>query len=235
MLSEEPDPLESVSKGITKGVIEWSEERIISAAIKFKNKDLAFIEDYKTISLVKEQRKTSEWDIFQQYVDDKDLRILFQLGLALRKMETEGNPGDAAFISLKERIFNKYKIKGLHIAQFIQDGIFNMYLSNILEHTKTTEDMKGEIHNLFKNIDITVSFIQIKDNEFLDKKINEIASRICGNAPKTYIILASRGAKTICDKIYRGVMRKIIGYTSETWNAGKNKRIYFITRIDKIE
>lgn len=84
-----PDPIESAAKGFTKGTLEWTHEKLKEWIIKLKNRDLAFIKDIETINLVKEQRETGEWDFFKKYVNDNQIRILFQMGLTLKKLEKE--------------------------------------------------------------------------------------------------------------------------------------------------
>ncbi|MEM3452723.1 MAG: hypothetical protein QW835_03740 [Candidatus Hadarchaeum sp.] len=73
-------PIESAAKGATKALLEWTEEKVLQLIIKFKNRDIAFVEDPETITAVKEQRKTPEWEYFKQNVENPDLRILFQMG-----------------------------------------------------------------------------------------------------------------------------------------------------------
>ena len=71
------DPFASAAEGATKGALEYAEDKIKELVIKFRNRDIAFVQDPETINIAKEQRKTSEWNLFKQYVDDPDLHILF--------------------------------------------------------------------------------------------------------------------------------------------------------------
>ncbi|MFA5313761.1 MAG: hypothetical protein WC375_10690 [Methanomassiliicoccales archaeon] len=83
-------PLDDETKaaaGVTYGTLEWSKDQIKDVVIGFLNHKLAFVEDKDTIDLVRSQRKTPEWKLISEYVKDKTLRILAQLGLTLRKME----------------------------------------------------------------------------------------------------------------------------------------------------
>jgi len=131
------DPLASASRGALRGFLDWSEEKIKELVVKFNNRDIAFVEDPKTINLAKKQRKTSEWSLFIKYIEDPDLRILFQMGLTLRRLEKQQKQRE----SLRIKIHNKYGAKGLHIAQFIQNGFFGKYLGNILERTSTPQKL----------------------------------------------------------------------------------------------
>ncbi len=149
------DPVDSAAKGATKAFLEYSEEKIKQFIEKFKNRDIAFVEDSEIIDIAKEVRETGEWDLFKNYVDNEEFRILFQMGLTLRRLEKEGKPIEP----LKKRILNKYDITGLHIAYFVQNGFFSKYIGNVLERASTPQRLTFEIKNLFENIDNTVIFI----------------------------------------------------------------------------
>ena len=70
------DPLASTAKGITVGLLEWSKEEIAALVYKLANKDLAFIGDKNTVEIIKQERKTAEWEVYNRYIKDKKLKIL---------------------------------------------------------------------------------------------------------------------------------------------------------------
>ena len=113
-MSSEPD--EKVIAGMTKGTLQYAEEKIRELVKRFLNRELAFVEDPETITLAKIQRESPEWDLFKKYVDAYNLRILFLMGLTLRALEKAGKPLD----TLKRSIMRVYGQKGLHIAYFVQ-------------------------------------------------------------------------------------------------------------------
>lgn len=198
------DPLASVSEGVTKGGLSWTEEKLKELVTRFKNRDLVFVEDIKTIEIVKEQRKTSEWDIFKNYIDGPELRILFQMGLTLRKLEDE----PALLTSLRDKILKKYDVKGL-------------------ERTSTPKTLKFDIKNLLQNIEKTVVFIKQQDD--VEKKTEEIVIKILANSPKTFIICSSKSAMGKCEKIAKKVMKRISDYTAELYKT-EIKEIYFLNK-----
>jgi hypothetical protein len=65
------DPIESAIKGITKGTLEWSSKTILDLIKKLKEKKLAFIQDEKTIKIVKEQYNSGELAIYKTHIIDK--------------------------------------------------------------------------------------------------------------------------------------------------------------------
>ena len=217
------DPVESVSAGVAKGVLSWTEEKIKGLIVKFHNRDIAFVEDPETINLAKKQRKTSEWAVFKQYVDDPDLRILFQMGLTLRRLEKHQKPLE----SLREKIKNKYHLEGLHIAQFFQNGFFLKHYTHLLESGLTSEELEVEIPNLLGSINRTVVWIAQADNEEI--RIDEIVTKIHANSPKTLIICSTKSAMGKCESIKKKVMKRIIGYDVELYKTDI-KEIYFLNR-----
>lgn len=224
------DPVASAAKGATKAFLEYSEEKIKQFIEKFKNRDIAFVEDPEIIDIAKEIRETGELDLFKKYVDDKEFRILFQMGLTLRRLEKENKPIEPLKI-LKKKIVNKYDIKGLHIAYFVQNGFFSKYIGNVLERASTPNRLTFEIKNLFENIDNTVMFVRTTDK--IDQKTSEIIAKIQANSPKTFIISSIGLAMNICEKIKDKVLHNISNYKCELYES-EDKRIYFLNRIDDI-
>lgn len=221
-------PIESIAKGATKAVIEWTEEKIKDIVKKFSNKELAFIENPEIIDLVKEQRSTTEWSLFEKYIEDKDLHVLFQMGLSLRRLEKQEE--FLAMDSLRGKIFNKYDIEGLHFAQTVQNGIFNKYLGSVLERFTTPAKLTFEILKLIKEIENRVVFIKSEDD--IQKRTNEIVSKINAHSPRTFIISsAKKSAMENCEKIKNNVMERISNYDNENYEA-EDKKIYFLNRKD---
>src|SRR3989338_2427147 len=224
-MSFETDPIESATTGAVKGGLEWSTEKLKEIVAKFKNRQINFIGDNETIDIAKEQRVTPEWKLFSQYVMDKKLRVLFQMGLTLRKMETQNKQN--ALELLKKKILNKYDTDGLHIAQLVQNGSFSRYMGNIVEKASTQQTVTFEIENLFAHIENTVAFIQTDDDPI--KKAKQIITKILAHTPKTFIICSSGSAMNRCEEIKEYVITEISEYEVESYNS-PNKRIYFLNR-----
>lgn len=220
------DTLASTTKGVTKALLEYGEEKLKALITKFRNRELVFVQDPDTIRLVKDQRKTPEWELFTRYVDHKGLRILFLMGLTLRYLEKEGKPID----TLIRRIKKRYGSEGLHFAFFAQNGFFGKLVANIIEREPTSEKLKTEIENLLSNIEKTVVFVDSQDN--IARKTREIVTRIDANAPKIFILSSIRSAMGKCRIIKINVMKEISGYTVEQYKT-ENREVYFLNKSDK--
>lgn len=226
MSLDNSDPIESIAKGTTEGALNYLGMSLKTLVDKFMNKDLSFVEDEEVISVAKEQRKKAEWDLFRTYVKDKEMHILFQMGLTLRELENDKKD----FEPLKNKIRNKFKKRGLHIAYFIQNGLFGKLIANILGRFRTTEDIKSEVENILNNIEKTVTFInQFDKEEYISE---EIITKIRAHSPETFIISSVGSAIETCIKVKESVMEIISdNYTCEVYeNEGENKRIYFLNR-----
>jgi hypothetical protein len=234
MSSEKPpNPIADLAEGATKGGLEYTDEKLGSLLTRFRNRELAFVEDPETINLAKEQRKTSEWSLFKEYVDDPDLRIQFLLGLTLRRLERQPD-GQNPLNALRRKIVDKYGIEGLHVAQLIQNGFFNKFLANALERSSTPQQLKLEIQNFLKNIEKTVIFVKEADNA--RNVVAQIQTKLLAFSPSTFIICSYGSSKetyrAVKDTIRYLERTKAIDYEYEHYE-GLNKRALFLNR--KIE
>jgi hypothetical protein len=194
------DPISSVAKGATKGALEWSEAKISLLISKFNDRELAFIRDLETINTAKEVRTKGEFAAFKGYVTDKDSRVLFQMGLTLRKLDAECKEEQRR--QLCERIVNKYDIDGLHFAYFVQNGSFSTFLGNILGKNINEERVTKEIQYLISNIEKVTIYIKSSDRGKKDRIITEINAKIYANKPENFIISAGGDAREMCQEIF---------------------------------
>ena len=149
------DPIESATSGAVKGLLDWSTNSIKSFVQKFKNGKLAFIQDEETIKLVKEQYNSGELNFYKIYIDDEELLFLAKLGLTLRKLE--GNPDRRT--NLRNKVFKKYNLKGLHIVQFVENGILSRYTAILIDNLSSIEDLKKKIAETLKDIELSLIHI----------------------------------------------------------------------------
>ena len=221
------DPIESATRGVTKGTLDWTTEKIKELVTRFKDKELVFIKDYDTIETAKEQRKKGEWSFFVKYISDKKLHVLFQMGLTLRKLEKESD--NTALKSLIQKIRDVHGRDGLHIAYFVQNGLFSKYVGVILEKGSTERAVKREIEQLFMNLNKIVAYVE--KNDTIIQKANSIITKIQSNSPETFIMSSCRKqAMDICKKIMARVLKQVSNeYTVESY-LSMDKLIYFFNR-----
>lgn len=193
------DNIQSVAIGMA---LTWSIEKIKNLAKRFKNRDIAFIEDQDTISIVKDQRKSSEWQIYKQYLENTEFRMLAQMGLALRKLDNKLELQQ----SLRTKIHDKYGRTGLHRAQLIQNEILNTVIAKIAPQAKP-EELAKIIRTLFEQIDIFVLFIQTTDDA--ENKIEELKIRIHSSLPPVIILYGLKSAKFLVTEITNSLEKSV--------------------------
>ena len=123
------NPVSDIAEGAAKGILDWSLDKVTSFLQKLENRKIAFIEEQKTIDIVKEQYLSGESKFYGKYIRDKKFLFLARLGLALRKMEGDKERRG----NLRDKIFKRYSVEGLHIAEFVENGILNRYVGILIE------------------------------------------------------------------------------------------------------
>ncbi len=215
------DPVESVTSGATKGVLEWSAEFVKSLVQKFKNKKLAFIQDNETIKLVKEQYNSGELNFYKIYIEDKDLLFLAKLGLTLRKLE--GNSDRRA--NLRDKIFKKYGLNELHIAQFVENGILSRYTAILIDNLISIEDLKKKITNTLNDIEKYVLFVQGKDKE--RGVVESVRTKVFANSPIIFIISGIYPASEIVRKCEGTITKLLTDYELEKISSGHKENLFY--------
>ena len=217
------DPIESAVKGAIEGALEWSDEKLKEYSKSIREKDLAFVEDIEITNAAIRQKKTSEYAILKKNINDERIRVLFQIGLVLRKIELNNKKVRA----VKEKIVRKYGIDGLHIVEFSQNGVFTKYIAFFLEKSLGPDQMKNQIRKLFFDIELTNSFVQSDDN--VEKEAEKVVVRILSNSPDSYVISGLRRARGKCKMIYQKAFMRISGYSADI-SENDFRIIIFLTR-----
>jgi len=215
------DTIESAVKGATEGVLKWGEEFIKKLAIKFKDRKLAFIQDEKTIKLVKEQYKSGELAFYKEYVENKEMLFLLKMGLTLRSLEKE----EIRKMNLRNKIFDKYGVKGLHIAQFVENGILNRYIGILIDNIASIIKFKKDIMNILENIEKHVLFVKTEDNErYIIKQATIITS---SHLSMIFIVSGISSAAKIVRKCESRLKELLTNYTLERMSSGEEEILFF--------
>lgn len=217
------DPIESASKGAIEGVLKWGEEFIKKLASKFKNRKLAFIQDEKTIQRVKEQYNSGELSFYKEYIEDKEMLFLLKMGLTLRSLEKEKE--EVRKMNLRDKIFNKYEVKGLHIAQFVENGILNRYIGILIDDIVSVKKFKKDIIDILKNIENHVLFVKKDDSE--RNVIKEITTKVISHVPMIFIVSGISSAARIVRNCEERLKELLPNYTLEKMSSGERESLFF--------
>lgn len=219
------DFIASTAEGATKGFLEFSAEKINDWLKKFKNKELAFIQDKKTIDIVREQYNSGESKFYKTYINDPHLLFLIRMGLTLRRLEDDKERQ----LSLRDRIFRKYKVGGLHIAEFVQNGILNRYAGILIEELTSIENLQNEIEEVLKNIDKYTIFVQANSTQIeILKKINIIIS---SHSPCIFIISGFKNAAKLVSDSLENFKEILKDYDFERFSSGEKEILFFKRKV----
>jgi hypothetical protein len=190
----------------------------------FRDRKINFVEDSEILDKTKRLKKNREYEDFKRYVSDKNTRVLFQMGLMLRDLENNKPKWEG----LRNRIFKTHNVRGLHIAQFVQNHLFSKYLSVVAERGLTQEQMSVEVQQFFDNIEVTNSFIQ------MDANVNAVAltiiSRLRVNSPHVYVISGSyKDAIKKCTQVKDKVMKTVDDCSVSCYDT-EITRVYFLVK-----
>ncbi|MFH1585982.1 MAG: hypothetical protein ABIB79_04400 [archaeon] len=222
------DPIESVAKGATGGFLKWGEEFIKKLASKFKGKELVFIQDEKTIKRVKEQYRSGELSFYKSYIEDKEILFLVKMGLTLRSLEKDNE--EERKQNLRTKIFNKYKVKGLHIAQFVENGILNRYIGILIDDIISIDKFKSDIKDILENIEKHVLFVKWNDTD--RDVIKQTTTIISSHLSMIFIISGiASAAKTVrnCEVKLKELLKD---YELEKMSSGDKENLFFKRKIN---
>ena len=223
-----PDPIESFAKGLVEGTLTWTKEEISKAIKKIANHEFAFIEDAETINEVKTEKNTEEFKLYTNYIHDKELIKIVQLGLTLRKYNN--GPDASKVYNLRDKIVQRFGSDGLHIAEFVSSKRLSRYISSTITFSDlSTIDMSKKVESMLKNIDDFTMFIKSDDN--LEGKFEQIKTILHANRPETFIITGTRTARRTTSALELKIKNEMSDdYTTESFDDGIENVIFIKKR-----
>ena len=220
------NPLSDIAEGATNSVIKNSIGGIKSLALKFINNQLLFIGDAETIKNVREQLKTNEELFYKIYIENKEKRNLILMGLAIRKMDKTAQYQKRT--NLQNKIFDKFKKEGLHLASLVQNGILSRYINILLENIESPEILKESIDDFLDNIENYVCFI--KNEHSIEEIVGIVKTKIISHSPEVFIISGMGRAKEKARESYTQLSKLIsLDYSCEI-NSTEKRELIFLTR-----
>lgn len=222
------DIISDAAKGATEGFLNWSSSTIKELVAKLKHGNLGFIQDEKTISIVKEQYNSGELAIYKEYIDNKEMLFLIKMGLTLRKLEKDKD--EKRKLNLRNRIFSKYDVKGLHIAQFVENGILNRYVGILIDDIISIDKFKKDIIEILNNIEKYALFVKTEDND--RSVIKQSLTIITSHRSMIFIVSGLLSAAKVIRNCENGLKELLIDYELEKMSSGQ-KEVLFFKRILK--
>lgn len=192
----EEDPLKSLTEGATKGILDWTEQKVKDFVKKFQDRKLAFIKNPDNIELVKEERRSSEFSILKQFVPKgTKYSIQIQMGLALRQISDDQDRA----IELVDRIRRKYGLSGLHVAEITQIGITSQLLTHLVELYRDPQEVTKRLVYFLDHIEDLVIFVKKDHNASAMARV--ILTRIESFTAHLMILFGSGYARVTLEEI----------------------------------
>ena len=218
----------TLAREATKGILDFTKEQIQEFVQKFRNRDLVFVEEPGTIKLIKEVRGGTEWNLFDEFLPkpDKDLRLIFQMGITLRKLD--GN--EEKLDNLRSKIRNRFTVKGLHLAEFVQNKVLSKVIVALAERNLSKKEIVQVVKDIWDNIDKFAIFI--KQDDDINEHFKNIETRIRANLPLLLMIFGSGSAIKKLDKIVDKIEKMNFGYETIRYEEKEktNKKIVLLLK-----
>ena len=219
------DIIENVS-GAVKGFLEWTSESIKSIVQRFKDKKLAFIQDEETIRIVREQYSSGELNFYKIYLsDEEDILFLVKLGLTLRRLES--NPERRQ--NLRSKILKKYDINGLHVAQFVANGLLNRYIGILIDNLVSVDDFKRKVIDTLKSIEKYVLFVKAPDSDRLI--IQTAKTKVFANEPTIFIVSGMSIAAEMVRRCERQLTTLFHNYELERISSSSMENLFYKRKV----
>lgn len=209
-----------------KVLVDGGTEIVKNILVAIKTKKYAFIGERQTIDLTRFQKKSKEMKIYNEYMPDSDNLILFEMGMSLRKLETEKD--FVRLENLKDKIRAKYDIEGVHIAQTIQNKILLRYITELIEEGIEKDIIISRISKLISDIDSHVFFIQGEGKDI--DTMRKINLKIEVNSPVFFVISGKGSAVKTIEEVSDEIKNKPFENYYISRHFGEKDAMIFLKR-----
>ena len=129
------------------------------------------------------------------------------------------------------KIFDKFEVNGVRIAQFVENGILNRYIGILIDNMSSIIDFKDKIIYVLKNINKHVLFVKKEDSE--RSVIQHVTSSVASNSPLIYIISGKSSAAEIVRKCEGRLVQLLPDYILEKISSNEMENLFFKRLIPK--
>ena len=148
------------------GFVLKSMPKIKDLVKKFRDKEVNFVGDEKTIEDVNKTRTTTEFNFYNNYINDPELNVLLRCGILLKKYEDKGE--ELKLQTLRNKLFRKSR-DDLWFAQLVQNGLLRAYINLLIEDNYTIEEIKNKIKRIYEKINGFSYFVKEEDSHEMIK------------------------------------------------------------------
>lgn len=186
--------------------IDWTAEKAKELAQRFKDRELAFIENPEDVEVVKRVRKTAEYEFLREYAPSSKHRVIMQMGPALRHAENDPDRVQR----LRDAIKRAHGVEGLRLAECVQSGIFQLMYDRLLHEGVSEEKLEQILQHAIRNIDDYVLFVK----EVMDPRSESqtAKTRIDTEKPPIFVVASRGSASEVAREIARNLRANLLDY-----------------------
>jgi hypothetical protein len=208
--------LEEFAKGVTKGFFEHWEEKLPEWLSRIKNHEIAFLQDKPTYDIAKKESESAEYQLFAQFAPKGWPRILFKVGLAMRKIESEKESVQMT----KDDIVKKFGVSELRIAELAQKGILTQLVAQLTKILGNPTDVKKKLMLFLENAGELVVWVKKSDETRVERLCGLIKGWVDNSPSQMSIVLGSGYARDVVWKILRCVKKDVREYYIQVQEEG---------------
>ena len=224
------DPVKSAAEGAAKGTVEgflnWTKEQVEELARKFRDREIAFVEDKSTAETIKRQKDVSDYGFITRFLPRGHLRVLVSLGLALRQMED--NRQDVT--QLKNSIYAQFGNIGVWVAELVQLGLVSQLLARLTKIYNNPKDVEKRLVAFLEQVDQLAIWISKRDMKNYRRFVDLVSSRVDTN-PSQMVILLGKGDKASAAvlKVLSSLRKDSRGYMIQVDQSGSQLTAYIFS------
>lgn len=145
--------------------------------------------------------------------------------MTLRRIE-----GDEERVhNLRGKILNKYKVRGLHVAEFVQNGILNRYVGILIDELSSIKDLEKEIREVLENIEKHAIFV--KGTDRAGQVIKKSVSIVNAHSPFIFVVSGIKSASEIVKNCVEKLKDALNDYLLERVSGGEKEILFFKRKI----
>lgn len=208
----------------TADLIDWSE-----VGKQVFHRELLFVSDKATYEFLRDEEYNSqEFAVLRKYLDDSDLRVLVQCGLAMRELQ---NKDQDRVQELRSDIKRKYSVGGLHIAQAAQSGFLWSVAQHLVSEDMTNAGMTAQFTEFVENIDKYMVFA--KNTHDVDSLTKEAGIQLSAHKPNLYAVAGRGDATDIATEVAANIEQGRVDYNHVNQEQDESGVIH-IFQLDEV-
>jgi hypothetical protein len=216
------DPLTSAAVG--KGLDEATKKGRELAA-RFRDRNVAFIQDGATISAVREARKTAEYLTLHRFVQERRERVLLSLGIVWRSYQSD----QQRMHKERAKVIKAHGLPGLHLAEAMQAGLLKLIESELERMGLPNNTLEEEMRAVVDEVDRFVTFVQTEST--VNEELSLVLHKGRSFFPRVFVVAGSGTAVEVASEVAREANKRLPDYDVRRNQRGQQVAFVFWTKF----